>query len=34
VTRKRLPQKLFVIHQFTPQMVQNRGAVKARRGLP
>ncbi len=33
VTRKRLPQKLFVIHQFTPQMVRNRGAVKPRRGL-
>ena len=33
VTRKRLPQKLLVIHQFTPQMVRNRAAVKPRRGL-
>jgi hypothetical protein len=33
VTRRRLPQKLLVIHQFTPQMVRNRAAVKPRRGL-
>jgi len=33
VHRRRLPQKLLVIHQFTPQMVRNRGAVKPRAGL-
>ena len=33
VTRRRLPQKLLVIHQFTPQMVRRRAAVKPRRGL-
>jgi hypothetical protein len=33
VRRHRLPQKLLVIHQFTPQMVRNRAAIKPRRGL-
>lgn len=28
-----LPQKLFVIHQFTPQMVRQRGHIKPRKGL-
>jgi hypothetical protein len=33
VRRHRLPQKLLVIHQFTPQMVRNRAAVVRRPGL-
>ncbi len=33
VRRGRLPQKLLVIHQFTPQMVRNRAAVRSRPGL-
>lgn len=28
-----LPQKLLVIHQFTPQMVRRRGDIKPRKGL-
>jgi hypothetical protein len=33
VRRHRLPQKLLVVHQFTPQMVRNRAAVVPRKGL-
>lgn len=33
VARNRLPQKLFVIHQFTSDMVQNRPLLRNRPGL-
>lgn len=33
VERHDLPQKLLVIHQFTPQMVRGRGKIKPRDGL-
>ena len=33
VKRHRLPEKLFVIHQFTEEMVRNRSGLRARRGL-
>lgn len=33
VTRYRLPQKLLVVHQFTPDMIENRSQVVQRPGL-
>jgi hypothetical protein len=33
VTRERLPEKLFVVHQFTADMVRSKPLVKPRRGL-
>jgi hypothetical protein len=33
VRRRRLPQKLFIVHQFTEGMVQDRAAVVERYGL-
>ncbi len=33
VRRHRLPEKLLVVHQFTPQMVRNRDRIVARQGL-
>jgi hypothetical protein len=33
VRRNRLPQKLFVVHQFVPDMIQGKPAVRRPRGL-
>jgi hypothetical protein len=33
VAREKLPQKLFVIHQFTHDMIQGRERLQARKGL-
>jgi hypothetical protein len=33
VARHRLPQKLFVLHQFRTDMIRDIGAIKPRRGL-
>lgn len=33
VRRYRLPQKLFIVHQFTPDMIENRSQVVHRPGL-
>lgn len=33
VARNRLPQKLLLLHEFTPSMIQNPAQIKRRRGL-
>lgn len=33
VERERLPQKLLIVHQFTPEMIAHRARVLPRRGL-
>jgi hypothetical protein len=33
VRRYRLPQKLFIVHQFTPDMIENRASIRRYPGL-